>query len=101
MSEIIFIQGTIFAHKCCDVVTCDIPSAFLHANNPDYVLMHLDRILAKLMVQVAPSIYHKYVTSNAKGKPVLYVQIEKAAYGVMKSALLFYPKLVADLKLLG
>jgi hypothetical protein len=53
------------------------------------------------MVQVAPSIHRKYVTSNAKGKPVLYIQLEKAVYGMMKSALLFYCKLVANLKPLG
>jgi hypothetical protein len=53
------------------------------------------------MVQVAPSLYRKYVTSNTKGKPILYVQLEKAVYGMMKSALLFYRKLVADLKSLG
>ena len=63
--------------------------------------MRLDEILAELMVQVAPSLYCKYVTSNAKGKPILYVQLEKAVYGMMKSALLFYRKLVADLKSLG
>ncbi len=53
------------------------------------------------MVQVAPSLYRKYVTTNAKGKAVLYVQLEKAVYGMMKSALLFYRKLVADLTSLG
>ena len=100
-SEAIFIQGTIFAHENRDVATCDIPGAFLQADNLDYVLMHLDGILAELMVQVAPSLYCKYVTSNAKGKPILYVQLEKAVYGMMKSALLFYRKLVADLKSLG
>ena len=63
--------------------------------------MRLDGILAELMVQVAPSLYHKYITSNAKGKPILHVQLEKAVYGMMKSALLFYQKLVADLKSLG
>jgi hypothetical protein len=88
-SEAIFIQEMIFAHEGRDVATCDIPGAFLQADNPDYVLMRLDGILAKLMVQVAPSIHPKYVTSNAKGKPVLYVQLEKAVYGMMKSALLF------------
>jgi hypothetical protein len=88
-SEAIFIQGTIFAHEKRDVATCDIPGAFLQADNPDYVLMRLDGILAELMVQVA------------KGKPILYVQLEKAVYGIMKSALLFYRKLVADLTSLG
>jgi hypothetical protein len=53
------------------------------------------------MVQVAPSLYRKYVTTNAKGKAVLYVQLEKAVYGMMKSALLFYRKLVANLTSLG
>jgi hypothetical protein len=40
--------------------------------------MSLDGILAKLIVQVAPALYRKYVTTNAKGKAVLYVQFEKA-----------------------
>ena len=53
------------------------------------------------MVKVAPNIYRKYVTQNTKGKPVLYVQVKKAVYGMMKSALLFYRKLVADLVSIG
>ena len=63
--------------------------------------MSLDGILAKLIVQVAPALYRKYVTTNAKGKAVLYVQLEKAVCRMMKSALLFYCKLVADLTSLG
>jgi hypothetical protein len=48
--------------------------------NPDYVLMHLDGILA---------FYCKYSTASANRKPVLYIQLEKAVYPMMKSALLF------------
>ena len=100
--EAIFIQGTIFAHEGRDVATCDIPGAFLQADNPDYVLMQLDGILAELMVQVAPTLYRTCVTTNAKGKAVQsYVQLEKAVYEMMKSAPLFYQKLVADLSSLG
>ncbi len=100
-SKAIFIQATVYAHEQRDVGTCDIPGAFLQADNPDYVLMRLDGILAELMVKVAPSLYRKYVTTNTKGKSVLYVKLEKAVYGMMKSALLFYRKLVADLISLG
>ena len=89
-SATIFIQGTIFAHEGRDMATCNIPGAFLQADNPDYVLMCLDGIFAELMVTIAPNIYCKYITTNAKDKPVLYVQLEKALYGMMKSALLFY-----------
>jgi len=101
MSEAIFVESTIYAHESHDVVTCDIPGAFLQADNPDFVLMQLDGILAELMVKIAPTLYHKYVTTNAKGKSVLYVQLENAVYGMMKSAILFYRKLVADLTSIG
>jgi hypothetical protein len=100
-SEAIFVQSTIYAHESRDVATCNIPGAFLQANNPDFVLMRLDGILAELMVKIAPTMYRTYVTTNAKGKSVLYVQLEKGVYGMMKSALLFYRKLVADLTSIG
>jgi hypothetical protein len=73
----------------------------LQADNPDFVLMRLDGILAELLVKIAPSLYRKFVTTNAKDKSVLYVQLEKAVYGMMERALLFYRKLVADLTSLG
>ena len=72
-SDAIFIQGTIFAHEGHHIATCDIPGAFLQTDNPDYVLMCHNRILAQLVVKVVPSLcYPKYITTNAKGKPVLY-----------------------------
>ena len=55
--------------------TTDIPSAFLHAPNDNYDIMHLDSILAELIAKVAPSIYCPFVTTNATGKPVLYIEI--------------------------
>ncbi len=64
--DAIFIQGTIFAHECQDIATCDIPGTFLQADNPDYVLMHLDGILAGLMVTIAPSINQKYIMKMQK-----------------------------------
>jgi len=67
-SEAIFVQSTIYAHENRDVATCDIPGAFLQADNPDFVLMRLDGILAEIMVKVAPNLYRKYVTTNAKRK---------------------------------
>jgi hypothetical protein len=45
-SQAIFIQCTIFAHKQQDVASCDIPGALLLADNPDFLLMRLDGILA-------------------------------------------------------
>ncbi len=39
--------------------------------------MHLDNILAEIMAKIAVKLYHRYITTNAKEKPVLYVQLEK------------------------
>ena len=57
-SKSIFIHSTIFAHERRHVATCNIPGAFLQVDNPDFVLMQLDGILAELMAIVAP----KYIS---------------------------------------
>ena len=43
----------------------------------------------------------KYVTINKKVKKVLYVKLKKSLYGCLKSAILFYCKLAADLVKMG
>ncbi len=80
-----------------EVVTIDIPGAFLHDDNEDYVIMTMNGSLAKLMVKTDPKIYRKYETIK-KGRQVLYLQLQNALYGMMKSALLFYRKLIKELK---
>jgi hypothetical protein len=49
------------------------------------------------MVKAAPNIYIKYITLDANNQPILYVKLQKALYGCLRSALLFYEKLVRDL----
>lgn len=79
----------------------DLPGAFLHANNDSFVIMKLTGKLVELMVKTAPNTYQKFVTKDSTGHPVLYVQLQKALYGMLKSALLFYRKLVSDLITMG
>jgi hypothetical protein len=82
------------------IVTIDIPGDFLHADNEEYVLMKMVGALAELMVQTNPTLYRKYVVIE-KGRSVLYLRLQKALYGMMKSALLFYRKLIAELRDMG
>ena len=63
--------------------------------------MFLEGALAELMVKVAPKIYQKYFIVISKGKPLLYVQIQKALYVLLCSALLFYRKLVKYIEAYG
>jgi hypothetical protein len=49
------------------------------------------------MVKAAPNIYRKHITLDANNQPILYVKLQKALCGCLRSALLFYEKLVRDL----
>ena len=57
--------------------------------------------MAELMVQVDPYLYRNYITTNSKGKSLLYVKICKALYRILRSDLLFYRNLVKDLEEYG
>jgi hypothetical protein len=96
--ESVFITAVIDAHKGRNVACFDIPGAFLHADINKDIPMVLKGRLAELMVQVAPNLYKKYITVDRKGTAILYVKMQKALYGLLRSALLFYKKLVADLE---
>ena len=95
--ESIFISCAIEASEGRCVAIIDLPGAFLHADCEDYVIMRFHGRLAELMVLIAPQIYRKYVTTDANGESVLFVKLQKALYGMLKSALLFYKKLLTDL----
>ena len=97
---LVFVTSTIDTRENREVVTINIPGAFLHATNKDYVVMQMNGTLAKLMAQMYPKLYRKYLVDK-KGKKVLYLRLQKALYGMMKSALLFYQKLVFELKSMG
>ena len=45
--------------------------------------------------------YRKYVTTGPNGEPILYVRWFKPLCGLLRSALLFYKKLRADLEKMG
>ena len=97
-TESVFLTAVIDAHERRDVGCYDIPGAFLHADSDENITMVLKGRLAKLMVQVAPNLYRKYISVDKRNTPILYVKIQKALYGLLRSALLFYQKLVGDLE---
>jgi len=80
------------------VIVTDIPSEFLHADMEDEVHMLLEGTIAELIMKLDPSLYRKYVWHNQKGKPMLYVQLEKALYGTLQVAHLFWKLLSTTLQ---
>ena len=53
--------------------------------------------LSKILVNINHNIYKKYIVLE-KGVKVLYTNLQKYKYGLMRSELLFYLKLATDLK---
>ena len=66
------------AHKRRNVVTLDIPRAYLHTDANEEVVMLLKERLEELMVQVDPKLYQKYVITNTKGVKIFYTRMQKA-----------------------
>jgi hypothetical protein len=97
-TESIFLTALINALEERAVACFDIPGAFLHTETDEDVIMMLKGKMAELMVMVEPSLYRKYVTTDSKGESILFVQMHKALYGMMRSALLFYKKFVHNLE---
>jgi hypothetical protein len=95
--ESVMITATIDAHEGRDVAVVDVPGACLSDDMDEYIIMTIKGRLAELMVKAAPNIYRKYITLDANNQPVLYMKLQKALYGCLRSALLFYEKLVGDL----
>ena len=92
-------------HMKSDVATVDIPNDFVQTDMPrddpeDKVIMQLRGVVAELLIATAPEIYHPFVVME-NGKTVLYVELLKALYGLLKSALLFYKKFLGDIQSQG
>jgi hypothetical protein len=97
-TELVYITAVIDAHEGRDVACFNNLGAFLHTDVDEDITMVLKGRLAEMMVQVVPNLYRKYITVDRKGTAILYVKMQKALYGLLRSALLFYNKLVADLE---
>jgi hypothetical protein len=50
---------------------------------------------------IDPKLYRKYICKDRRGKPILYIELYKSLYGLMRSALLFYKKLKKELESYG
>ncbi len=70
--DLVFLTSTIDAKENREVVTINIPGAFLHADNKGYVIMKMVGTLAELMVKTNPKMYRQYIVLE-KGRSILYL----------------------------
>ena len=52
----------------------DVDGAFLTTDSDEDVIMELRGPLAELMCKIDPSLYRKFIATNAKGQSILYVK---------------------------
>jgi len=83
-------------------MTLDIPNAFVQTDvrqkeGDEKIIMKIRGQLVEILLEISPVTYKDYVVYE-NGKKVLYVQIMKALYGIMKSSLLYYNKFRKDIE---
>ena len=102
----LFITAAIDAKEKRHVKTADVPNAFLHAKMKETdkdgarIIMKIRGPLVDILVQMNPLKYSKFVIQEGKHK-VLYVQILRALYGMLQSALLYYKRFRKDIEAEG
>merc|ERR1711966_624925 len=100
-TDSVIMTGVVDAHERRNIAITDVENAFLQSENDQRIIMAIRGQTAELLVRLNPDLYRPYIWYTKKGVPMLYVQIEKTLYGMLRAALLFYRKLRADLEDMG
>ena len=74
-------------------------AAYLHADMDDFVVIKLQGPIVDILCEMKPE-YLKFVVLE-NGKKTLYMQLMKALYGCIKSALLWYELFTGELREMG
>jgi hypothetical protein len=90
----IFLTSIIDTKEKRDVMTSDIPNAFVQTSagltkDGERIIMKIRGPLVDMLVDLDPNIYKEHVLVE-RGSRILYVHGLKAIYGMLQSALLFY-----------
>ena len=83
------------------VVTTDIPGAFLQTDMPedeDPVYIKFTGSMVDLLEKIDHKLYSQCTIVTRKGRKILYAKANKAIYGTLKAALLFWKKLKGQLE---
>jgi hypothetical protein len=91
-TESVFLSAMVDARERRAVLTCDIPGAFMQADIDEVVHVKFVGEIAELLVKVDPQHYKPFLKYEY-GKPVVYVELQKALYGTLQAAMLFWKEL--------
>ena len=89
LTEPVMVTATIDALEGRDVAVVDIPGAYLSTDMNNEVHAVFREAIPEMMVAGDTALYRPFVSYETV-KSVLYLRLQKALYGCLKSALLFY-----------
>ena len=87
------------AHESRDVGTADIAGAYLKADMDDFVVIKFTGQSVRILYEMNPE--HKKFIVIENGSETLYGRLDKALYGCVKSALLWYKLFTENLRGMG
>jgi hypothetical protein len=100
-TESIFLISTVDAAEEREIMTADIPNAFIQTdmdNSGRHVIIKIKGSLAEIRLKIEPERYKKFAVMEGD-TVAIYVVVRKVIYGMLQFALLFYKKLRSDLEL--
>src|SRR5210317_442834 len=102
--EAIELTCTVDAYERRDMMSMDVPNAFIQTFMPDpkledgeeQVVMKITGALVNILTDLDPE-YRKFVVME-KGKRLIYTVVLRAIYGMLQSSLLWYNQFRGDLE---
>lgn len=103
-TDAILMTSVMDAKRYADIMTVDIPNAFVQTSVPqgdEKTIMKIRGQLVDILLELFPGVYDEYVVYNESDAKCLYVEMLKALYGMLKSSLLYYKSFVDNIKQIG
>ena len=100
-TEAVMLTSIIEALERRDIVTIDIPNAFIQTkieNEKDRVIIRISGVLVDMLLKIAPGVYDEYVTIDKRGEKQLLCECLNAIYGTCVASFLYYSKFCRTLK---
>ena len=88
MNESVMVTSIIDAKERRDVVTADVPGAFMQADVDDRIVVRFEGAMVDALLRIDYNKYNEFVIYEG-GKKALYCVLNKALYGTLKASLLF------------
>jgi hypothetical protein len=95
-TEALILTCVIDAMEGRDVATCGIPGAFMRSDVKGKVVIKLEGVMAKVILKINPRKYTTHVVKE-NGKDIIYIILQKALYGTLQAAFLFWQNLSTQL----